>query len=110
MDISSQGVLAQYIGVNYRPDICSPVHLIASDSSQTTKYEFKTLSGVTQRLKNTENEGLTFESLYMKSVRIVVLTDASFGNFKDMKTQLGFFILMVDGSEKANQVHYGSSR
>lgn len=45
----------------------------------------------------------------MKTARIVLLTDASFANTREMKSHLGFLVLMMDNDGGANIIHYGSN-
>lgn len=46
----------------------------------------------------------------MASVRIVVLSDASFDNAVNFNSHLVFVIMMPDIMHHANTVHYGSDR
>lgn len=46
----------------------------------------------------------------METVRVIVVTDASFANARDLRSQLGYLVLMVDGQDNANIIHYGSRR
>lgn len=48
--------------------------------------------------------------LNIAPVRMVGLSDASFGNEVGMKSQFGFVILLTDGEKRANIVHYRSAR
>ena len=59
---------------------------------------------------NTKENGLTYVNLDLNTCRIVLLSDASFANNVDLKSQLGYLILLVDGSNKCNILHYGSNR
>ena len=94
----SHRALAQYIGVNVRPDICTPIQLLAPESIPPSIKEMKTLKKVTKFLKGTAGQGLDYVKLDMKTARLVLLTDASFANARGLKSQLGFLILMVDGN------------
>ena len=40
----------------------------------------------------------------------MLVTDASFANDKELKSQLGYVILMVDKHNNCNILHYGSNR
>lgn len=46
----------------------------------------------------------------LDSVRLVLLTDASFANARDFKIQLGYIILMVDNHDNCNIILFGSNR
>lgn len=76
----------------------------------TTPAVFKCLSKAIRFLKVTASVGLKYVFHYMKSVRSVVVTDASFENAKDLRSQLGFVVAMVDVNNMSNIVLYGSSR
>lgn len=104
-NFACQRSMAQYIGVNFRPDICAPVQLIAPGSQMTTTTEYATLSKVIKHLKGSKHECLRYTKVDMGTARMVVLTDASFGNSKGMKSQLGFVVLLVDEVLKYNLVH-----
>lgn len=109
-EFASQRALAQYIGVNVRPDTCAPIQLIAPGNAPTTKSEFKTLKKATAFLKDTKEQGLNFVPLNLDNVRLVVVTDASFANAPGSKSQLGYIIMMVDDDNNSNIIHYGSNR
>lgn len=106
----SQRALVQYIGVNCRPDVCATVQLIAPGKEGTTKSQFASLKRAVEHLKRRPEQGLDFVKLHMPSVRVVVISDASFANAPGLKSQLGFVILMADENRTANIVHYGSCR
>lgn len=110
VEFNSQRALAQYVGVNVRPDVCAPIQLIAPGSQPTTDAEFKSLRRSTKFLKETRTQGLNFTPLNLETVRLVLLSDASFGNAAGLKSQLGYLIMMVDSDDNCNIVHYGSNR
>ena len=109
-DFISQRALAQYIGVNVRPDICAPVQLIAPGKNEVTDKDIKSLKKTTKFLKETIEQGLTFVPLNLETMRLVLMTDASFANAQGMKRQLGYLIMLVDDEGNCNIVHYGSNR
>jgi hypothetical protein len=59
---------------------------------------------------NTASDRLTFVPLDLETLRVVLHTDASFANADGMKSQLGFVIMLLDGKNNANIVHYASRR
>ena len=109
-EFTSQRALAQYIGVNVRPDICAPVQLIAPGKLPTTDKERKSLKKTTKFLKETIDQGLNYVALDLKTTKLVLMTDASFANAEGMRSQLGYLVLMVDDDDNCNIVHYGSNR
>jgi hypothetical protein len=56
----------------------------------------------------TAGEGLGFVLLDLNTIRVVVLSNASFGNAEGYKSQLGFVLCIVDYANNANIVHFGS--
>ena len=100
----------QYIGVNVRPDVCAPVQLIAPGNKPTSPEEYKSLQKTTKYLQKTKEQGLNYLPLDLESIRIVLLTDASFANATGMKSQLGYLLLLVDKHENCNVLHYGSDK
>lgn len=107
---ASQRAMAQYIGVNTRPDICSPVQLIAPDADPFTPGDFKCLTKVIKHLTTTTPTGLQFTALDLPAAPILVFADFFFANAKDHSSQLAFFILMADVEGSGNIVQYGSPR
>lgn len=106
----SNRALAQYVVVIVRPDIFAPVQLIAPGKEPPSKEDMKKLGKVTQYLKDTAELGLEFVELDKTRARLVLVTDASFGNAKELKSHIGFLIMMVDESGACNILHYGSSK
>ena len=109
-DFVSFRALAQYIGVNVRPDICAPVQLIAPGSTPPSRGDMKTLNKVTKFLKATIDQGLNYVPLNLGKARLVLMTDASFANASGMKSQLGYILLMADDKGDCNVLHYASNR
>lgn len=101
--------LAQYIGVCSRSDVCAAIQLIALGTDPTTDGEMKGLKKAIQRMSATGTIGLILSPLDMKSVRLVLITDASFDNARDYRRQLGYVILMKDNTGESNIVHYASA-
>lgn len=61
-------------------------------------------------MKQTKDEGLNFVKLGLTTLRIILVTGASFANAKDEKSKLSLIILMADTKGRSNIVHYGSNR
>ncbi len=109
-DFVSTRAKAQYIGCCTRPDICAKVQLLPSATEQPTTQNFKSLKKVVEWCRRTSETGLKFVPLDVNSLRLVLFTDASFANTENLKSQIGFVLLLADGSNRANIIHYGSSR
>lgn len=107
---ASKRVMAQYVGVNCRPDVCAAVQLIAPGGDRVTKEEYLTMNRVIIHLKSYPRFGLTFVFVDIKSSRLALFTDASFGNARNDKSQLGYLIVMADPNNNENIIHYASSR
>lgn len=77
---------------------------------QIGETRIKLLRKAIDHVKETNHVVLDPVKLDPGSIQAVVLSDASYANAAEMKSQFGFFILMIDGLGKQNNVHYGSSR
>jgi hypothetical protein len=58
------------------------------------------------QIKNS-NRGLKFVKLDVDALRLLVFTDASFANNKDLSSQIGYVLVLAD-TTKANIVHWSS--
>lgn len=65
---------------------------------------------ITAFMKDTCSQGLDYVKLDLNSARIVLVTDASFANTRDLKSQLRYIILMVNEAGNFNVLHYESNR
>lgn len=83
----SQRALGQYIGVNCRPDICSTVQMDAPGNMQIGKARSKLFLKKIEHMMEEVQVGLDFGKLDLGSARVAVLSDASFANAAEMKTQ-----------------------
>jgi hypothetical protein len=54
--------------------------------------------------------GLTFVKLDISTLRLIVFTDSSFANNKDLSSQIGHVIVMADSSNRANIIHWSSTK
>ena len=55
-----------------------------------------------------KNRGLRFVPLDLETLKLVVFADASFANNPDGSSQIGFIIVLADGNNNANIVHFSS--
>lgn len=90
--------------------MCAAVQLIAPGNSPNTEADFSSLAKTIRYLQATKTRGLTYVPLDLRTVPIIILTDASFANATRLRSQLGYVILILDAKQRANIVHYGSSR
>lgn len=75
---ASQRAATQYVFVNSRPEVCANVQLIAPGKDPLANPEYKSFKKFVSHLQETKDEGLHFVRLYMKTVRLMVISDASF--------------------------------
>lgn len=59
-------------------------------------------------IKKDPKLGLIVHQLDLESLRIVSHADASFANLPDLKTQLGFIVLLTDKTGRVNWLHFRS--
>lgn len=53
---------------------------------------------------------MTFVPLNLQTVKLVLVSDASFANSKEIGSQLVYFICLEDDTVQANFIHYGYNR
>lgn len=68
------------------------------------------MKAIVERCHSTADIGMRFIPLDINSLRLVLFTDASFANADNLKSQIDFVLVLADGSDNANIIHYGSSR
>jgi len=56
------------------------------------------------QIKNA-NRGLKFVKLDIKTLQLLMFTDALFTNNKDLSSQIGYVIVLANTTKKANIVH-----
>src|SRR5271165_6871653 len=52
--------------------------------------------------------GLKFVKLDAKTTQLLVFTNASFANNKDLSLQIGYILVLADTSKRANIIHWSS--
>lgn len=92
-----------------RPDIAAEAAMLA----QVTRVSFSPnhvtqLNRAIRRVKAEPELGLTVHKLKPESLQILVHADASFANLPDLKTQLGFVVLLTDETNRVNWLHFRS--
>lgn len=96
----------------YIASVCQPESAfdLASAAQVTNPKEedVKTLNTRLQWQINNKLRGLRFIHLNIDTLRLVVFTDASFANNRDLSSQIGFVITLADDSNKANIIHWSS--
>ena len=54
--------------------------------------------------------GLKFVKLDVNTLQLIVFTDSSFANNKDLSSQIGYVIALTDSTNRANIVHWSSTK
>jgi len=101
---------AKYIGCCTRPDLCAVVQLLATSVPNPSPSDYKTMQKIVARCHDIADVGLRFVPLDVETLRISMFTDASFANAANYKSQIGFVLVLTDASNRANIIHFGSSR
>lgn len=57
-----------------------------------------------------KKDGLRFNPLYLRITKLVIISDAAFGNYRVYRSQLGYVILLADEKVTSNITHYASNR
>lgn len=68
----------------------------------------KFVNGIVKRVKADEKRGIIQHRLDKKKLRLIAFTDSSFANNYNCSTQLGFFLVLTDDTNRANILHYSS--
>lgn len=103
-----QRTLARYIGVNFQPYICASVQFIAPKRYDIGKGQFHSLQKSIHHFKRTKDQGLSFVKTDLKTLHVVIISDAAIANARELRSRLGFVVSMAGDECRANIVHYGS--
>lgn len=98
-----------YVRVNVRPEICDPFQVVPG-KRPATKLEYKSLNKTTRFFKSLKSKGLKFVPLNLEKTILVLTARTSLSNADQMKSQLGYVILMVEDDSICYIIHYGSNR
>lgn len=92
-----------------RPDLAAAVNLAAQVTEPNfEKKHVKALNDVVKRAHNNSKRGIRQQLLDTETLSWRVFTDSSFANTPDLRSQLGFIILLCDASGKCNMLHFSS--
>ena len=86
-----------------------------SRAAQVTKDNIGTdgisfLNSRIQWQKENASRGLKYVRLDEKSLRMIIFADSSFANNTDLSSQIGYVMLLADASDKANILHWSSTK
>ena len=74
------------------------------------KNDAKRLNKRIQWQLDNSDRGLRFVKLNTTSLKLIAFTDAAFANNSDYTSQIDFVICLADGSNKANLIHWSSTK
>jgi post-segregation antitoxin (ccd killing protein) len=96
----------------YIASVCQPEAAYdLSVAAQAVEPTEKDVSALNKRLQwQIENaaRGLRFVQLAKESLQLLVFTDASFANNKDLSSQISYVLVMADANGRANILHWSS--
>ena len=96
----------------YIASVCQPEAAfdlsVAAQAKEPTETDIKALNTRIQWQIQNAARGLTFTKLDKNSLQLLVFTDASFANNKDLSSQIGYVLVLADISGKANILHWSS--
>ena len=106
----SERAKAQYVSTICRPDLAAPSQLIASRVNKRIPDAVHDVKALVKYCNRTASLGLSFVKIDLSTARINLFTDAAFANGENLTSQIGFLVILSDGSNAANILHYGSSK
>ena len=96
----------------YIATICQPKSSfdlsVAAQVTDIQETDAKQLNKRIQQQIDNLTRGLTFVLLEMDSLSLLVFTDASFANNKDLSSQISFVIILTDQNQSANILYQSS--
>lgn len=94
-----------------RPDVSAFSSFIGSVTSDSySKADVKSINETVRHLKNTNDIKLNFHPLDVRSLHIVVYTDAGFRSRPNGYSQIGYIILLSDSSSMCNILSFTSRK
>lgn len=92
-----------------RPDVLVEAVILAQVTAESfSPCHIAQLNKVIKRVKKEPEFGLIVNQLYNESLHIIVHVDSLFTNLPDLKSQLGFVILLSDKNGRVNWLHFKS--
>ena len=102
----AQRARGAYIASTCQPEASFDLSF-AAQITDPMEEDIKRLNKRLQWQLDHQNRGLRFIKLDIESLQLLVFTDASFANNKDLSSQIGYLIVLSDG-QKANILHWSS--
>ncbi len=104
--------IAQRARGAYIASVCQPEATFdLSTAAQAINPDEKDVKALNKRLQwQIENaaRGIRFVKLDKESLKLIVFTDASFANNKDLSSQIGYILVLADTKRRANILHWSS--
>jgi hypothetical protein len=98
----------------YVASVCQPEAAydlsVAAQSTEQTEKDVKTLNERIQWQIQNAARGLRFVKLDKESLQLIVFTDASFANNRDLSSQMGYVLVLADDANRANIIHWSSNK
>ena len=96
----------------YTASICQPeASFDLSYAAQSTEFSSDDIASLNKRLQwqiDNATRGLRYVKLDLTTLQLVVFTDSSFANNKDLSSQIGYVICLADAAQRANIIHWSS--
>lgn len=106
--------IAQRARGAYVASVCQPEAAydlsVAAQVTEPTEKDVHTLNKRIQWQIENAARGLWFVKLDKDSLQLMVFTDASFANNKDLSSQVGFVLVLADAKGRANIIHWSSTK
>lgn len=104
--------LAQRARGAYVACICQPeASFDLSYAAQSTDFSSDDIDALNKRLQwqiDNKSKGLKYVQLDRDSLRVVIFTDSSFANNRDLSSQIGYVACLTDSTDTANILHWSS--
>src|SRR6266567_1453686 len=104
--------IAQRARGAYIASVCQPeASFDLSYAAQVINPDEKDTKLLNKRIQwqiENSTRGLSFVKLDTETLQLLVFTDSSFANNKDLSSQIGYILVLADSSNKANIVHWSS--
>jgi len=98
----------------YIASVCQPESAFdLSFAAQVTNPQEDDIKLLNKRLKwqiDNPARGLKFVPLNKNKLKLLVFTDASFANNKDLSSQIGIVIVLADDLDRANTIYWSSTK
>jgi hypothetical protein len=103
-----------WLSTNYRPDIAfqvaSLIQVTENIFENNLSKNIRDANDLVAKIHATKNLKIIFQKLNLEFLKIVVYADASFANNLDLSSQLGFLVMLMDDSKKANILAWKSAK